>query len=737
MKSLPEQSEAMPFRASSVLVRKDLQFATIRRGLQTVHVVKDPVNLNYFELDEHEFALLQQIDGRKSWEDLRLWFNHRFPPLRLSPAALAAMIWRMYQQGLLVTLSAGQGRKLAERTLKQRWKSWANRLRQPWVIRLPGINPGPWLGVADRLFGWMFSPLFVGVAMLWMIVVVGFLCAQHRAMLPRQSDTSELFSPGNLLLLTLAIIVTKVFHELGHAIAAYRHGCECSQMGIILLAGLPSMYCDVSDAWMLSNRWHRIAISLAGIWVELLIASLAFCVWATSVPGVVHGISFNVMLVCSVGTLLFNANPLVRYDGYYVLMDLAGISNLGQQSSEALSRLFSSWVLGTARVRRLDMPEPARWCLAYAMASIVYRVALTIAVIWGLHLALKPFGMSAFVWVLAAGGATLWGFDLVRAVVQQIRRTLGTGTPRWRVTAGLFVLIVGLLTGLTFPLPRYVLSDAVMEPANRQTFVTAVPGQLKERKEIGETVLAGEVIATFENQDIQRDIRRMEADLQLQREHLQAVHARRNQDPRASEQIPAAESILAAIEHRLAFLLEEQRRLQVRAIDNAVIYPAPPRRENPGQDELSTWTGTLLDSINENAWAEAGDVYCQAGTMDNFEALAVLAQDDLESIATGQTVDILLKSSGKIISGKITKISSLELDAKNDANLGAALLQPAEQQARGQVRGKWYQVQIRCESLPPEGMIVRTRGRVRIHVGTRTFGQWMAVQFFKTFRWHA
>ena len=720
-----------------VRLRNDLHVVTIRRGLQITHVVKDPVNLKYYEFDEHEMALIQQFDGSKSWDEICEWFNHRFPPLRLTHQALQSTLWRLYQQGLLIAFAKGQGLRVAERLQERKQQEWWQRLSQPWVIRLPGFSPGPWIGLVNSLFGWIFAPAFVSLALVGLSLLIACIFAQHQAIIRMSPDSIAFFSRNNMASFAVVVIVTKMLHELGHAVAAYRRGCECHEMGILLLAGLPSLYCDVSDAWMIPSRWKRITISLAGIWVETLIAAVAFIVWTASVPGLIHAMSFNVMVVCSVGTLLFNANPLVRYDGYYVLMDLSGVSNLGQRSQESLVRCFAYWVLGSPGIRPLDEPEIPRWCLVYGVASAIYRVLLTAAIVWGLHLALKPFSISIFVWVFASVGLTMWSARMFQSGSNQVRNAMSTGTPLWRVCLGLAFLVGTSTFVTTIPLPWYVFGEAILEPADQKTLVMTVPGRVVFRRDSGDIVKAGDLIGKFENQEIHREVRLMEAEVRIQSQRLQALRARRNQDVRAAEQIPGAEASMAALKHRLKYLHEELQRLELHADESAVVYHAPLRLQTTDSEELTGWTGSLLNPVNNEAWIEAGDPFCQIGSINTLEAVAVLAQDDLDAISLGQPVDILLKSSGISVRGEVAKISSIEFDAQDESTLGAALPRIADRQGRGRLHEKWYQIQVRSLNPFPQGTRIRSRAKVRIHAGSRTLAAWIAEQFYKTFRWHA
>ncbi|MFO0919303.1 MAG: HlyD family efflux transporter periplasmic adaptor subunit [Planctomycetaceae bacterium] len=719
-----------------VRLRPDLQISPIQRGSYSKYVIKDPVSLSYFEFDEHEFALLQRLDGRTGWDELRRWFNRRFPPLKLTHRALQAMIWRLYRQGLLVSGAAGQGGRSADRvrneTQRSRWRMWS----QPWVIRLPGFDPGPLVDLAAGLFGWVFAPGFVGLAIPSLLMIVAMAVSRTDALFAMGPTAAEFLAGKNLAILAVAVVGAKICHELGHAVAARRFGCDCHEMGILLLAGLPSLYCDVSDAWMLPRRWERIVISLAGIWVELLLAGTAFVLWFASVPGLVHACSFNVMVACSLGTLLFNANPLVRYDGYYVLMDLTNVPNLGQRANESLVRGFARWVLGSDEQPPLDEPELPGWCVAYGVAAAIYRIFLTCAILWGLHWVLKPYAADGLLVIVVATAITSAAVGLSKSSAQQFRRAAAQGASAWRMTAGL-IIASGLLAGCWFiPLPWYVLGEALLEPADRQIVTAQVPGKLSSRDDPGTKVEEGSVVARLENRDLQREQLRLEAELSTQNRHLQTLLSRRNQDPRASEEIPGAQAAVAAVEHRLTYLQEEIRRLELHSPVTATIYPAAERLAALKDDELPTWSGSLLDPVNQDAWVDANDSFCQIGSSERLEAIAVLAQDDLEAVRVGQRADVFLRAAGRSLRGEVASISRLEADAREE--LTVARLLPEEQLPGGrQPLTKWYQVQIRCLEPCPPGTVLRSQAKVRIQIGSRTLGDWITLQFYKTFRWRA
>ena len=142
-------------------------------------------------------------------------------------------------------------------------------------------------------------------------------------------------------------------HEFGHGLSCKHFGGECHEIGVMLLVFTPCLYCNVSDSWMLPNKWHRAAIGAAGMYVELVLASIATFVWWFSQPGPFNYICLSVMFICSVSTVMFNANPLLRYDGYYILSDFLEIPNLRQKASTILNRSSASgaWASKSRKIR--------------------------------------------------------------------------------------------------------------------------------------------------------------------------------------------------------------------------------------------------------------------------------------------------------------------------------------------------------------------------------------------------
>ena len=181
----------------------------------------------------------------------------------------------------------------------------------------------------------------------------------------------------------IALGVVKIIHEFGHGLSCKAFGGESHEMGILLMCLSPALYCNVTDAWTLADKWKRIIISFAGIYVELVIAAIAtFVWWYTPAYPTANNIALCIMVLCSVSTIMFNANPLMRFDGYYILADWLEVPNLREKANRFLNNLFLSKALGIEVPPDVYMAPWRKWLFAiYAIASWVYRWVVTFSIL--------------------------------------------------------------------------------------------------------------------------------------------------------------------------------------------------------------------------------------------------------------------------------------------------------------------------------------------------------------------
>lgn len=334
---------------------------------------------------------------------------------------------------------------------------WKRRLWSPLALRFPLLDPDRFLQrtlpFVQPLFGW------VGV-LLWVCVVASgaVLAAAHWTDLT-EDIVDRVLSPGNLVLLWFVYPVVKSLHELGHAYAIRKWGGEVHEIGIMLLVLSPVPYVDASASWGFADKRKRIVVGAAGIAVELFLGALALFVWLAVEPGAVRAIAYNVMLISGVSTLLFNGNPLLRFDGYYVLTDAIEIPNLGSRSNQYIGYLFQRYVLG---VRDAESPAHSAgermWMLVYGIASFIYRVFITFIII--LFIAGKFF----FVGILLAFWAV--ATQVVMPVGKSLSFLLSSPTlrrQRGRATlTSIFLLLAVVVLLFLVPAPKWTLAEGVI-----------------------------------------------------------------------------------------------------------------------------------------------------------------------------------------------------------------------------------------------------------------------------------
>jgi len=288
--------------------------------------------------------------------------------------------------------------ELLRRARKGNRKTWLQNLLSPMAIRIPLFDPDGWL---ERWMSW-FRPLFgVTGAVIWCLVVGAalFNAAAHWQELT-QDLSDRVLAPQNLLLLWLTFPVLKLFHEFGHACATKAWGGEVHEMGIMLLVLMPVAYVDASAASAFREAHRRVIVGAAGMIVEVFIASLALFLWLEVEPGITRAVLYNIMLIAGVSTVMFNGNPLLRYDGYYILSDVTQIPNLRARAQQYLVYLLETRLFGLKLAPSEASGSERGWFVFYAIASFVYRTFVMLVIAIFIASAYMVVGVLLALWTL-------------------------------------------------------------------------------------------------------------------------------------------------------------------------------------------------------------------------------------------------------------------------------------------------------------------------------------------------
>lgn len=649
---------------SSVLPvsRPDLQIAALDCGRRTYWTVKDPLTLRYYQFRDEEQFILRQLDGSHSLEQIVALFEQRFAPRRLRPAELNSFLVLLYREGLVVPATHGQGDQMLARRAALLRTQWISRCSNLLAIQLGGINPNRWLNWIVPRLSWLFSRATAVVVATVAIAAILIVVMRFSTLVERLPRFHDFFGLGNVIWLAVTLAVVKTLHELGHAVTCKRFGGDVTQIGMMLLVFTPALYCHVNDAWMFRRRWERIAVSAAGMGVELILASLATLLWATTYPGLLNSICLNVMFVCSVGTILINANPLLRYDGYYIVSDLLGIPNLRHQASSILDRLFVRALTGIElESSPMLVARGHGWLLVYAIASFTYRLLALVGVLWLLHAALKPYGLTALVQVI--GVLTILSFSIGPATrIQRFLQHPGQRTRLRpiRLATSVIILLSLLAIVVTIPWPYRVTAPLVLRPQNARRIYASNAGVLLSAVPPGTKVVAGQEVGRLRNRGLELELATLKAQVEQQRLRVAHLKLRQHDMAALADDLPAAQKALADLEQQLNQKQTELERLVLRATESGTVIPPRPKSRASDAKELPGYDGTPQMPENLGALIETGTLFCLIGDASRMEAVALADESMVQYLAPGQTARLSLNHlPGQIVSARVVAVAHL------------------------------------------------------------------------------
>jgi putative peptide zinc metalloprotease protein len=398
--------------------------------------------------------------------------------------------------------------------LKERHESFErNRLlgqfKSPLSMRIPLLDPERFLSATEffpkLIFGW-------AAFIIWIVVVAS---ASALAAFHWQELTSNLadrvLATENIFLLWLVYPIVKTLHEFGHAYAVKRWGGEVHDMGVMLLVFVPIPYVDASAASAFRERHQRVIVGAAGIMAELLLASIAMFAWVNVEPGVVRTLAFNVMIIAGVSTLLFNGNPLLRYDAYYMLSDYLEIPNLALRANRYLGYISRRYLLN---IKDAQTPVTGRgeapWMFVYGIASFFYRIFITIKIAFFVAGKFFIVGIALMIWGLAGAFVTpLYRTVRSFATDHQLRQK----GRRMMLLSGAFAAFIILVVAV-IPFPSFTVAEGVLWPPDNAEIFSGADGFVKEVKSSsGQKVGEGDHLIVCENPRLESEMAALEAQL--------------------------------------------------------------------------------------------------------------------------------------------------------------------------------------------------------------------------------
>ena len=757
MSTLADSLVSSTSRPIALRMRPDLSARRHQYHGQSYWVVKEPIGLNYYRFHDEEYAILCMLDGYSSMESIKERFESEFVPQKINYSDLQQFIGMLHRSTLVISQASGQGYQLKSRRDQKRRREMLGRLSNVFAVRWRGIDPERILNRVSVFANWFFSWITVACVCLFALSALTLVAVQFDKFVARLPTFHQFFGPHNWVYMFVTMAMVKVLHEFGHGLSCKRFGGECHEMGFMLLVFTPALYCNVSDSWMLPNKWHRVAIGAAGMYVEMFIASLATYIWWFSEPGLLNQLALSMMFICSVSTLLFNGNPLLRFDGYYILMDIVEIPNLRQKSTEILKRFMTQVCLGIEQPENPFLPQGNRFVFGlYTVAAVIYRWVVVFSILMFLNMVLEPYGLKVIGRIIGCIGF----FGLIVQPIWQLGKFFYTPGRMHRVkrhrlaaTVGIVALVLAMVCWIPLPyhikcavriVPRETAQVDAGEAAKviSRPVYASVPCRLAECfVEPGTQVKAKQLLARGVNHDLDLQVLKMAARLSEAELQLQTLRLQRGVDPDAAGQIQQVQETIQSLQDQVRELEQNQARLEIRAPIDGTVLP-PVQRKGPaggGDGRLRSWDGSPLDPINIGAYLNANDMVCIVGDPNQLDVELIIDQEDIELVSEGLDVEVQLELYPS--RSFRTTIERLALVPMTESPINLASQSGGQLGSQVDATGTIRPINTSYQAIAPihdtKGLTqIDLRGQAKIKAGSRSLGSRLYRYVARTFHFY-
>ncbi len=686
-------------------------------------VMRDPATNQFYRVDDAAYTFIAMLDGKRTvaqaWEVINEKLGDRAP----TQGEVIQTLGQLYAANLLQAELAGDAAALFDRYKKRVRREVQSYLMNLLFMRIPLIDPERFLDRWVGVFGWAFS--LPGLALWGMLLLTGLYFVVGRwDDLARQSG--NVLDVDNLVALYLSTTLIKLIHEFGHgfsckAFGRRQHsGGEVHTMGVMLMVLIPLPYVDASSSWALRSKWQRAVIAAAGMYVELAVAAVAAIVWAqtnqaTTFMGLaVNDIAFNVIFVASVTTILFNANPLLRYDGYYILSDLAEIPNLAQRSKDYFYYLVKRYAWGMKRaVNPAQTHDEKPWLAVYAVASSAYRVFVSFAIL--LFVADQLFFLGV---VMAVAAVFAWVVVPLYKLLQYLATSpeLLRNRQRAVLSTAAAAAVLAVALGLV-PIPEHGRAEGVVEARQLAVVRAGTDGFVSAFEPSGvRTQQDGAPLLTSINLELEARIAAVEADRVLTEVRWRQAVA----EDLAAAQVQAQQ--LAAIQSQLERLREQHDQLK--------IIPAFP----------GVWVSPQVEQL-QGAYVKRGEAVGLLATVDDLIIRAVadqrLGPRLREEVGMGKPVSVRVRGRPEDhFTGRIEKLSDTggtRLPSVALGSVGGGAIHTREDDPDGlKAAEPFFEVQVNPDGAAESGVTLYNGQRVVVRF--RLPGSPIAQQLWRSLR---
>lgn len=583
---------------------------------QPWYVLSDAFSNDFFRINPDSYAFVARLKKNRTVEEVWKQMMSTEPDSAPGQEDVIQLLSQLYHANLLQYNISADSTKLFERHTKRKQRVLRSNLTNIMFFRIPLFDPDVFLKRALKIVRLLYSPLG---GLVWGAVVIAGIKVVIENFPQLQIQSQGILAPSNLFLLYVGVVIIKAFHEFGHAFAVRAFGGEVHTIGVMFLIFSPLPYMDASAAWNFRSKYKRMFVGAAGMINEIFIAACATLVWGATGPGLVHSLAYNMLFAASVSTVLFNINPLLRYDGYYILSDLLDIPNLHSQASQELLYLVERYAFGCAKAQNPASTRKEAWILSsFGVLSGIYRIFVFSAI---LLFVADRFLLAGI--IMAVICAVAWVIVPFVQVIRYLATTPRLERTRGRAIAvclGVFLTVFGFLN--FFPFPLSFSAPGVLKAHEYVVVVNKVNGFIDEIIAVSRSeVRKGDPLIRLSNEELPFQMQQVQAKLQ----EIQALYLRALQERQAD--LKPLETSLEAIRKQKQRLIQDQEDLVVKA-------------------EISgTWEAPLENYVG--MWLVRGTPVGQIINDKTFYFSSVISQQEVSWIFSNQVRKSEVKLSGQ------------------------------------------------------------------------------------------
>lgn len=580
------------------------------------YVLYEPFTNKFYRLPQGAYEFVSRLSVNKTvgevWNGMLNSATGEIP----GQGEVIEMLAQLYQSNMLMYDGIEDGAKLFERNKKQNRKKVKASLLNIFFLKVPLVDPDALLNKLRWLIACLISKPFALVWLLTVIVAAKYGVENFDAL----KDSAQGFlSPSNIGWVYVCTVFVKLLHEFGHASVVKRYGGEVHTLGVMFMLLVPLPYVDATASWSFRKKSRRILVGAAGMLTEFLIASIALILWANLGGGILKNLAYNVIIMASVSTVLFNINPLMRFDGYYMLTDLLDMPNLQQRSVQHLKYLLERYIF----FKRDAEPVAETWSerfvyFLYGICSSVYRIFLFTGFIVAIsqHYLLLSFFMGILLCLTMV-------IMPVGRFLKYIFASPGLALVRSRAVI-LTVLFFGGVFAFLFnvPVPDTFKAPGVMEARTYENAIVGESGLVDRIYHYADGLVhKGDTLMLLQNRELEFQLEEKRAQL---REATQSYY-------QALENAP--ENMLP-IEKRIGALKQELEKLEEDRSKLAVIAPVG-----------GIWDLKDLDDYKDR-FVRQGDSIGLLLDTSSFDFLAVVSQEEVSRLFAGKPRSVSVRLNG-------------------------------------------------------------------------------------------